>query len=70
MPNEAFGTQVPPGSRTFQLTSTGKRCGAVRTFAATNESVCEFRCHSQPVQPLVLMALALPGRWNALTGHS
>jgi len=65
-PNRAFETQVPPGPHTLQLTSTGKRRSPVRTFAATDGSVVEFRCHSQPVWPLMLMALALPGRWIAL----
>ncbi|MEY9941748.1 hypothetical protein [Streptacidiphilus sp. MAP5-3] len=65
-PDEAFETQVAPGSHTLQLTSTGKRRSPVRTFSAANASTVEFRCHSQPVWPLMLMALALPGRWIAL----
>lgn len=65
-PNESFETQVPPGSHTLQLTSTGKRRSPVRTFTAKDESVVEFHCHSQPIWPLMLMALLLPGRWIAL----
>ena len=65
-PNEAFETQLPPGPHTLQLTSTGRRRSPVRTFTAANESEVEFRCHSQPVWPLMLMGLALPGRWVVL----
>lgn len=62
----AYETEVPPGSHTLQLTSTGRRRSPVRTFTVAAESVVEFRCHSQPVWPLMLMALAVPGRWIAL----
>jgi len=65
-PDQEFQTQVLPGSHTLQLTSTGRRRSPVRTFAATNGTVCEFRCHSQPVWPLMLMALVVPGRWIVL----
>lgn len=64
--NETFETQPLPGRHTLQLTSSGKRRSPVRTFTAKDESVIEFRCHSQPVWPLMLMALIMPGRWIAL----
>jgi hypothetical protein len=65
-PNDVFETQVPAGSHTLQLTSTGRRSSPVRAFSGKDESVVEFRCHSQPVWPLMLMALVVPGRWIAL----
>jgi hypothetical protein len=61
-----FETQLPPGSHTLQLTSTGKRRSPVRTFTAAQDSVVDFRCHAQPVWPLMLMALFNPGHWIAL----
>lgn len=64
--DEAFETQLPAGSHTLQLTSTGRRRSPVRTFTAPEDSVVDFRCHSQPVWPLMLMALFDPGRWIAL----
>lgn len=63
---ETFETPVNPGTHTLQLTSTGRRCSPVRTFTIGGESLADFRCHSQPVWPLMLMALAVPGRWIAL----
>jgi hypothetical protein len=65
-PNETFETQVQPGSHTLQLTSTGKRRSPVRTFTAADESAVGFRCHSQAIWPLMVMALVLPDRWIAL----
>ena len=65
-PNDVFETQLPSGSHTLQLTSTGKRRSPVRTFTASDESTVGFRCHSQPVWPLMLMALVVRGRWIAL----
>ena len=64
--DETFEAEVSPGSHTLQLTSTGRRCSPVRTFSVAEESVADFRCHSQPVWPLMLMALVVPGRWIAL----
>lgn len=61
-----FETQLTSGSHTLQLTSTGRRRSPVRTFTAPDDSVVDFRCHSQPVWPLMLMALCNPGRWIAL----
>jgi hypothetical protein len=68
-PNDVFETQLPFGSHTLQLTSTGRRRSPVRTFTARDESTIEFRCHSQPIWPLMVMALILPGRWIALKQH-
>ncbi|MGF1426490.1 hypothetical protein [Kitasatospora sp. LaBMicrA B282] len=65
-PDEVFETRLPSGPHTLRLTSTGRRRSPVRTFTATDGSVVEFHCHSQPVWPLMLMALARPGRWIAL----
>lgn len=65
-PEATFETQIQPGSHTLQLTSTGKRRSPVRTFTAADESVAEFRCHSQPVWPLMLMALVVRDRWIVL----
>ena len=65
-PNDVFETQLAPGTHALQLTSTGKRRSPVRTFTAKDESIVEFRCHSQPIWPLMLMALVNPGRWIAL----
>lgn len=66
--DEVFEKEVTPGSHTLRLASTGKRHSPVRTFTATAKegSVVEFRCHSQPIWPLMLMALVVPGRWIAL----
>ncbi|MBS2554140.1 hypothetical protein KGQ19_45530 [Catenulispora sp. NL8] len=64
--DETFQTQVPPGTHTLQLTSNGSHRSPVRTFAATDGSVVRFRCHSQPVWPLMVMAAVLPGRWIVL----
>lgn len=64
--NGTFETPVQPGTHTLQLTSTGKRRSPLRTFTARDESVVEFRCHSQPLWPLMVMALVVPGRWIAL----
>lgn len=64
--DETFETELTPGPHTLQLTSTGRRCSPIRTFTAAEESVVEFHCHSQPVWPLMLMALAVPRRWIAL----
>ncbi|MBF9068546.1 hypothetical protein [Streptacidiphilus fuscans] len=64
--DQVFEAQLSPGSHTLQLTSTGKRRSAVRTFSAPDESTVEFRCHSQPIWPLMLMALVLPERWIVL----
>jgi len=65
-PNETFETQVTPGSHTLQLTSARKRRSPLRTFTGAEDSVVEFRCHSQPIWPLMLMALVVPGRWIVL----
>jgi hypothetical protein len=64
--DETFETQLTAGAHTLQLTSTGRRCSPVREFSAQDESVVEFSCHSQPVWPLMLMALVMPKRWIAL----
>ncbi|MBS2540144.1 hypothetical protein KGQ20_46145 [Catenulispora sp. NF23] len=64
--DETFQTQVPPGTHTLQLASNGSHRSPVRTFAATDGSVVRFRCHSQPVWPLMVMAAVLPGRWIVL----
>jgi hypothetical protein len=61
-----FETELSVGTHTLQLTSAGKRRSPVRTFTAKDESIVEFRCHSQPIWPLMLMALVNPGRWIAL----
>jgi hypothetical protein len=65
-PEDAFEAQVAPGSHTLQLTSSGRHSSPVRTFVAADESVVRFRCHAQPVWPLMLMATVLPGRWIVL----
>jgi hypothetical protein len=57
---------IEPGSHTLQLTSTGSRRSPERTFTAAEESFTEFTCHTQPIWPLMLMALVVPGRWIAL----
>ena len=57
---------IEPGHHTLQLTSTGRRSSPARDFDAGDESITEFTCHSQPVWPLMLMALVVPGRWIAL----
>ena len=60
---------VEPGQHALQLTSTGRRRSPERIFTAAEESVTEFTCHAQPIWPLMLMALVLPGRWIALKRH-
>jgi len=57
---------IEPGHHTLQLTSTGRRCSPEREFEAKSESMTEFACHSQPIWPLMLMALVVPGRWIVL----
>lgn len=57
---------IAPGTHTLQLASTGSRRSPERPFTASDRSVTEFVCHTQPVWPLMLMALVLPGRWIAL----
>jgi hypothetical protein len=64
--SEAFETSIEPGRHTLQLTSTNTRRSPERAFTAADESVTEFSCHVQPIWPLLLMALVLPGRWIAL----
>ena len=64
--NEDFESEVPLGSHTLQLTSTGRRRSPARTFTAAEESIVGFHCHSQPIWPLMVMALVVPGRWIAL----
>lgn len=64
--SEVVEIGIDPGPHTLQLTSTGRRHSPERTFTAADQSVTEFNCHVQPVWPLLLMALALPGRWIAL----
>lgn len=64
--SESVEIPVEPGTHTLRLTSTGKRGSPERTFTAAEESVTEFSCHVQPVWPLQLMALVIPGRWIAL----
>lgn len=61
-----FETAVEPGAHTLRLTSTGARRSPERSFTAAEETVTEFACHSQPIWPLMLMALVVPGRWIAL----
>jgi hypothetical protein len=63
---EAFELAIEPGDYTLQLTSTGSRRSPERSFTARDESVVEFNCHVQPIWPLLLMALVIPGRWIAL----
>lgn len=65
-PEEVFETPVTPGPHTLRLSCAGRRRSPARTFSAPDESVVEFCCHSQPVWPLMVMALALPGRWIVL----
>ena len=57
---------ITPGPHTLQLTSTGSRRSPEHSFTAAEESVVEFTCHSQPIWPLMLMALVVPGHWIAL----
>lgn len=64
--DKVFESQLSAGTHTLQLTSTGKRRSPERTFTAPEESMVEFRCHSQPIWPLMLMALVRPDRWIAL----
>jgi hypothetical protein len=64
--SEGIEIGIEPGTHTLQLTSTGRRHSPERTFTAAEESVTEFNCHVQPVWPLLLMALVMPGRWIAL----
>lgn len=64
--SEEFETRIEPGRHTLQLTSTGSRRSPERAFIAADESMIEFTCHAQPIWPLMLMALVLPGRWIAL----
>jgi hypothetical protein len=64
--NDVFEAPIEPGTHTLLLTSTGKRRSPERTFAAADESVTEFACHTQPYWPLLLMALVIPDRWIAL----
>jgi hypothetical protein len=61
-----FETGVEPGAHTLQLISTGSRRSPERSFTAAENTVTEFACHSQPIWPLMLMALVVPGRWIAL----
>jgi hypothetical protein len=64
--NDTVEIEIEPGTHTLYLTSTGKRRSPARTFTAAAETVTEFACHAQPVWPLILMALVIPGRWIAL----
>jgi hypothetical protein len=67
--NDVLELPIEPGHHTLQLTSTGKRTSPVHGFDAAEESMVEFTCHSQPVWPLMLMALVVPGRWIVLKQH-
>jgi hypothetical protein len=64
--DEVFELGIEPGSHRVQLTSTGSHRSPERAFTAKDESFTEFACHTQPVWPLMLMALVVPGRWIAL----
>jgi hypothetical protein len=64
--NNVLELPVEPGHHTLQLTSTGRRQSPVRAFDVRDESMTDFRCHSQPIWPLMLMALVVPGRWIVL----
>jgi hypothetical protein len=64
--SEVVEIGIEPGPHTLRLTSTGSRHSPERTFTAPDESIIDFKCHVQPVWPLLLMALILPGRWIAL----
>lgn len=66
MQGDVLELAIEPGHHTLQLTSTGKRSSPVREFEAKSESMVEFACHTQPIWPLMLMALVVPGRWIAL----
>lgn len=65
-PDQVFETQMAAGPHTLRLLSTGRRTSPSREFTATEGSAVAFVCHSQPVWPLMLMALVVPGRWIAL----
>ena len=64
--NDVLELPVEPGQHTLQLTSTGRRSSPARTFEARDESTVDFNCHSEPIWPLMLMALFVPGRWIVL----
>ena len=64
--NDVIELPIEPGHHTLQLTSTSRRSSPVRTFDARDESMTEFTCHSQPIWPLMLMALVVPKRWIVL----
>lgn len=57
---------VEPGHHSLMVTSTKKRRSPERTFDIRDESVVEFACHTQPIWPLLLMALVVPSRWIVL----
>jgi hypothetical protein len=63
---EVFELGIEPGPHTLRLSSTGSRRSPERAFTAADDSVVDFVCHAQPLWPLMLMALVIPGRWIAL----
>jgi len=64
--NDVLELPIGPGHHSLRLTSTGRRSSPVRDFDAGDESETEFTCHSQPIWPLMLMALVVPKRWIVL----
>jgi len=64
--NDALELPIEPGHHMLKLTSTGRRSSPERGFDAGGESESAFTCHSQPVWPLMLMALVVPKRWIVL----
>jgi hypothetical protein len=64
--NEVLELPVDPGHHRLQLISSGTHISPERSFDVRDESIIEFRCHPQPIWPLLLMALFVPHRWIVL----